>query len=56
MVFNDALLMDAIGDWGKLAPLYSASIDGRQREVYEYALKAYAGVEIPAKLRCPETI
>jgi hypothetical protein len=54
MVFNDALLMDAINGWE--APLY---VDGYpegslQREVYDYALKAFAGVEIPAQLRNPK--
>lgn len=56
MVFNDALLMDAVGNWGELAPLYSATIKGRQREVYDFALNAYVGVEIPPQLRRPANI
>ncbi len=60
MVFNDMLLCDAVSNWGKDGPLYSDDIDERPgnastvyREVYEYALKAYAGVEIPKQLRRP---
>jgi len=55
MVFNDALLMDAISDWGKDGPLTKDTYDtDLEQEVYEYAQKAYAGVEIPEKLRRPK--
>lgn len=55
MVFNDALLMDAISNWGKDGPLTKDTYDtDLEREVYEYAQKAYAGVEIPEKLRRPQ--
>lgn len=55
MVFNDALLMDAISDWGKDGPLtFDTYDDDLHREVYEYAQKAYEGVEIPEKLRRPK--
>jgi hypothetical protein len=52
MVFNDCLLMDAISNWGEDGPLYRDTLDTEvMREVYEYGLKAYAGVEIPPQLR-----
>jgi hypothetical protein len=58
MVFNDALLMDAISNWGEDGPLYGDTLDGdppNMREAYEYALKAYAGVELPPQLRNPRS-
>lgn len=54
MVFNDALLMDAISNWGEDGPLTRDTYDDDlHREIYEYAQKAYEGVEIPEKLRRP---
>lgn len=57
MVFNDCLLMDAISNYGEDGPLYKDTLDGRpMREVYTYALKVYAGVELPAAYRMPPPI
>lgn len=43
MVYNDALLCDEISDNGKDGPLYRDTLDSPDhREVYEYAIKAYA--------------
>ena len=54
MVFNDALFMDAVSNWGEDGPLYADTLDTPiMREVYEYALKAYSGVELPIQLRNP---
>ena len=54
MVFNDCLLMDAISNWGEDGPLVKDTYESDlEREVYEFALKAYEGVEIPEKLRRP---
>lgn len=54
MVFNDALLMDAISNWGEDGPLtYDTYEDDIHREVYNWAQEAYKGVEIPEKLRRP---
>jgi hypothetical protein len=54
MVFNDALLMDAVSDWGKDGPLYRDDLDTElHREAYAYAVAAYAGVEIPEALKNP---
>ena len=54
MVFNDALLMDAISAWGEDGPLtFDTYDDDLHREIYRYAQKAYAGVEIPKSLRKP---
>ena len=54
MVFNDALLADAVSGWGEDGPLYSDTLDNdAHREVWDYAVKAYAGVELPEKLRNP---
>jgi len=54
MVFNDCLLMDAISNWGEDGPLYADTLDTSvMREVHQYAMKAYAGVEIPEQLRNP---
>ena len=50
MVFNDALLMDAVADWGKDGPLYRDTIEGIQLEVYEYAIQAYRNVDLPPQL------
>jgi len=55
MVFNDALLMDAISDYGKDGPLtYDTYEDDLHREVYAFAEKAYAGVPIPDAIRRPK--
>lgn len=55
MVFNDALLMDAISNWGEDGPLYKDTLDKPvMKEVYEWALTAYKGVELPPQLRPPE--
>lgn len=58
MVFNDALLMDAVSNWGEDGPLYRDTLPdpSLQLEVYEWAQRAYseAGVEIPAQLKRPE--
>ena len=52
MVFNDMLLMDAISNWGEDGPLYADTIDGEaHRAVYDYAMKAYAGVDLPPQFR-----
>jgi hypothetical protein len=54
MVFNDALLSDAVSNWGEDGPLYCETLDSDvHREAWEYAVKAYAGVELPEKLRNP---
>lgn len=57
MVFNDSLLMDAISNWGEDGPLtkdtYTEENEAIMQEVYEYAQKAYAGVELPPQLRNP---
>lgn len=55
MVFNDALLMDVISGWGQDGPLTKDTYDDDlHREIYEYAQKAYEGVEIPQALRKPK--
>jgi hypothetical protein len=57
MVFNDALLMDAVSNWGEDGPLYATTLDEdgpHQRECYEWALRAFAGVELPPQLRNPK--
>ncbi len=41
MVYNDAMLCDAISDYGKDGPLYKDTIEGLQLEVYNYAIEAY---------------
>ena len=54
MIFNDALLMDAISAWGEDGPLtFDTYDDDLHREIYRYAQEAYAGVEIPESLRKP---
>ncbi len=53
MVFNDALLTDAISNWGEDGPLYRDTIQDEMLEVYNWALEAYKGVEIPQQLRPP---
>jgi hypothetical protein len=53
MVFNDAVLMDAISNWGTDGPLYKDTITGDQAEVYDYAMKAFADVPLPAQLVKP---
>jgi hypothetical protein len=54
MVFNDALLMDAISNWGEDGPLYAETLDRPvMKETYDWAVKAYAGVELPPQLRNP---
>lgn len=54
IVFNDALLMDAVSNWGEDGPLYRETYPpgGRQLEIYEWAQRAYseAKVEIPPQL------
>lgn len=54
MVWNDALLMDAISNWGEDGPLYKdtfAEDDRLTPEIYEYAERAYGGVDPPPQLR-----
>lgn len=41
IVYNDAMLCDAISDYGKDGPLYKDTIEGLQLEVYNYAIEAY---------------
>lgn len=53
MVFNDCLLMDAVSNYGEDGPLYRDTLEGPMRELYTYALKAYAGVALPAAYRMP---
>ena len=54
MVFNDALLSDAVSNWGEDGPLYSDTLESDlHREVWAYAVKAYAGVQLPEKFRKP---
>lgn len=55
MVFNDALLMDAISNWGEDGPLYETTVEGRQLEILQWARQAYAEamVEIPQQLKKP---
>ncbi len=54
MVFNDALLSDAVSNWGEDGPLYSDTLENdAHREVWDYAVKAYAGVELPEQFRNP---
>lgn len=55
MVFNDCLLMDAVSNYGEDGPLYRDTLNGPMLRVYEYAVKAYAGVELPAAYRMPES-
>lgn len=57
MVFNDCLLMDAVSNWGEDGPLYKDMLDSEEmQEVYEYAMRAYANVEIPEQLKNPKTL
>lgn len=53
MVFNDCLLLDAVSNYGEDGPLYRDTLTGAMVELYRYALKAYAGVELPAAYRMP---
>lgn len=53
MVFNDSLLLDAISNWGQDGPLYRDTIDGLQREVYDFAVTAYKDVPLPEAYRRP---
>ena len=40
MVYNDALLADAVSNWGEDGPLYESTLDGPvHKEVFEYAKK-----------------
>lgn len=56
MVFNDAALMDAISNWGEDGPLmYDTYRDDLHREIYSFAQKAYAAVEIPPQIQRPKT-
>lgn len=41
MVFNDAVLMDAVSDYGTDGPLYRDTIEGIHREVYDLAVRLY---------------
>lgn len=51
MVYNDALLMDAISNWGEDGPLYTDTLGTPvMRETYDYAIRAYKGVELPPQL------
>jgi len=54
MVFNDALLADAVSEWGEDGPLYEDTLDNAtHREAFEYARKAYASVKLPPHLVNP---
>ena len=54
MVFNDALLSDAVSNWGEDGPLYADTLaNDLHREVWDFAVKAYEGVELPEKYRNP---
>ena len=54
MVFNDALLSDAVSNWGEDGPLYADTLDNdAHREVWDYAVRLYAGVELPEKYKNP---
>jgi hypothetical protein len=55
MVFNDALLMDAISNWGENGPLYETTCEGDELEVLNFARSAYtqAGIKIPPQLTPP---
>jgi hypothetical protein len=54
MVFNDCLFADAVSNYGEDGPLYKDTLEGPMVELYKYALKAYAGVELPAVYRMPQ--
>lgn len=54
MVYNDALMLDAVSNWGEDGPLYGDTLDTpTMREAYTYALNRYVGVPIPVQLRRP---
>ena len=60
MVYNDALLMDAISDWGIDGPLskdtYGDTLRGKlMAEIYAFACEAYKSAELPPQLVNPRS-
>jgi hypothetical protein len=52
MVFNDAAIIDSVSNWGEDGPLYKDTLDTPvMRELYDYAVEAFARVDLPAQLR-----
>lgn len=52
-LYNDALLMDAISNWGQDGPLSRDTYDDWTREVYDFAVAAYKDVPLPEAYRRP---
>ncbi len=54
MMFNDALLLDAVSSWGEDGPLYRDTLDTPiERSIFWKACELYRGVTLPSVYKMP---